>query len=249
MNFVYVRDKSDDRSIWTSVVNDDEYRIGSLAPEDIVLDIGMHTGSFCARAYLAGSRRIYGFEVDEDNFRLAQANVGAFAQLHNYAVVRSDERKTDIVYYTGHVLMEHELNTGVGTVFGSAGRCVDRIAFDDILMQIGDEVRLVKMDCEGSEWPILMTATRLHRVHEIVGEWHLNHLDKEEALELPFPMTLEQLACTLAEDAFTTRFYARAEDMPNPIVGYFRAVNTKWRGWEPEDPWVIGVGRERVAWK
>ena len=45
MKLVYVRDKSDDLSIWSAVVNDDEYRIDPLAPEDIVLDIGMHTGS------------------------------------------------------------------------------------------------------------------------------------------------------------------------------------------------------------
>ena len=97
MNFVYVRDRSDDRSIWTSVVDDDEYRIGALQPQDIVIDIGMHTGSFVARAHMAGSRVIYGFEVDADNFRLAIDNVKQYSeQLFNIAVGRSDARAEDL---------------------------------------------------------------------------------------------------------------------------------------------------------
>ena len=242
MNFVYVRDRSDDRSIWTSVVNDDEYRIGLLAPHDIVLDIGMHTGSFCARAYLAGSRRICGFEVDEENFRLAQANVGAMATLYNLAVVRSDERKTDPVYYTGHVPMEHELNTGVGTAFGTEGVAVPTAAFDDILEGM-PEVRLVKMDCEGSEWPILYTSKRLTRVLEYVGEWHLNHEGLRERFDLPLAVSLRDLQVWFGAHGFDARFYARYEDMPEPIVGYFRAV----RRAHAREPWAIGDGRARVV--
>lgn len=243
MNFVYVRDKSDDRSIWTSVVNDDEYRIDALAPEDIVLDIGMHTGSFCARAYLAGARRIYGFEVDSDNFRLAQMNVGTFASLYNVAVVRSDDGAEDPLYYTGHIPMEHELNTGVGTVFGDEGDPVPTAPLDTVLAQMG-EVRLVKLDTEGSEWPILYTSQRLSQVVEFVGEWHLNHEGLAERFDLP-PCTLAELCEHFAQNGFTARCYARDEDMPTPVVGYFRAMRRDVLA--EDDPWRIGEARTLVC--
>ena len=221
MTFIYVRDKGDDLSIWTSVLNDDEYRIDPLLPEDIVLDIGMHTGSFCARAYMAGSRRIYGFEVNPDNFRLAQANVGGIAQTYNVAVVRSDERKTDPVYYAGYGID----NTGAGTVFGGEGSVIQTVAFDDI---IGDtNVRLVKMDCEGSEWPILMTSQRLAQVQEFVGEWHLNSNAAIEQIHGIKP-SLPLLAWQMNQAGFECRFFQRTQDVlpgaiPNP-VGNFRFI-------------------------
>ena len=221
MNLIYVREGSDDASIWTSVINDDEYRLEPLMADDVVLDIGMHTGSFCARAYMAGSRRIYGFEVNADNFRLAQANVGSIAQTFNVAVVRSDERKSDPVYYAGYGVD----NTGAGTVFGREGSAVQTASFDDILGET--KVRLVKLDCEGSEFPILYTSKRLAQVQEFIGEWHMNTVTAIEELHGITP-SLELLAKIFADAGFVARFYKRAQDVlpdaiPNP-VGNFRAL-------------------------
>lgn len=240
MEFIYVRANSDDRSIWTAVVDDDEYRIDNLKPEDIVLDIGMHTGAFCHRAWLAGSRNIHGFEADIENFRLAQANVKHKAVPYNMAVWRSDVQEA--VLYSGHVAMEHELNTGVGNVLGSAGRVCSTIELDSILGKLG-YVRLMKIDAEGSEWPILYTSKRLPQVQEIVGEWHLNHMHDLEQLGLP-ACTLPDLRNFLYWQGFDTRFYAREEDMPNPIVGNFRAIRKERDGL---DPWRIGEGRVLVC--
>jgi hypothetical protein len=33
-------------------------------------------------------------------------------------------------------------------------------------------VRLLKMDCEGSEWPLLYTSSELDRVQAVCGEYH-----------------------------------------------------------------------------
>ncbi|MDQ2731571.1 MAG: FkbM family methyltransferase, partial [Armatimonadota bacterium] len=48
---------------------------------------------------------------------------------------------------------------------------VKSVSLDTILTFTGP-VRLLKMDCEGSEFPILLTATKLHLVEEICGEFH-----------------------------------------------------------------------------
>lgn len=212
-------------SIWNSVLRDDEYRIGALNPVDIVLDIGAHTGSFCVRAWSAGSRRVLGFEVGEENFKLARENVRG---LDGVAVYKSAVMDTDgrSLYYTGHIPMEHELNTGVGTVFGSADQASAPImTFDSIVGT--HEIRLVKMDCEGSEWPILARSTKQAQVREYVGEWHLNNAALIEAL-FGIKPSLEYLTAIMEASGFEVRFYQRSEDAkegapPNP-VGNFHFV-------------------------
>jgi FkbM family methyltransferase len=221
LNFVFMRDKSDDHSIWRSVVLDDEYRIPELKPEDRVLDIGMHTGSFVARAFIAGSRQIYGFEADRENFEYAVSNVsGITDQLFNAAVVRCDERSTDPVFISGHVPMSHELNTGVGNIFAEKGTPVRTAPFDDIVNQLG-EVRLVKMDIEGGEWPIFWTSKRLMQCAEFVGEWHLNMgAGFEEKQGLPL-CTLAALCEHMKDQGFAAHCFARGEDLPSPLAGNF----------------------------
>ena len=45
------------------------------------------------------------------------------------------------------------------------------VALDDVLTELGP-VRLMKIDVEGAEYPILLTARGLELVQEIVGEYH-----------------------------------------------------------------------------
>jgi Methyltransferase FkbM domain len=72
--------------------------------------------------------------------------------------------------------MEGVINTGGGSVICGAGEPVAKVAFDDVvdLVTNGGErrVRLLKLDCEGAEWPILLTSRRLHLIDEIIGEFH-----------------------------------------------------------------------------
>src|SRR5215213_2924677 len=52
----------------------------------------------------------------------------------------------------------------------------DDVVIDDVvdLATNGGErrVRLLKLDCEGAEWPIVLTSRRLHLIDEIAGEFH-----------------------------------------------------------------------------
>jgi hypothetical protein len=52
-----------------------------------------------------------------------------------------------------------------------AGDRVEVVSLDGILEQF-ERVKLLKLDCEGSEFPILLTSRRLGRVERIVGEIH-----------------------------------------------------------------------------
>ena len=65
---------------------------------------------------------------------------------------------------------------GVSVLFNDEGESVETISLDQILFAASDAlrrpIRLLKIDCEGSEYPILFTSTHLHVVEEICGEYH-----------------------------------------------------------------------------
>src|SRR5205085_6908377 len=98
------------------------------------------------------------------------------------AVWRSDPTDDELRFDGYHAFpqsypgMEGILNTGNGSVVWGLGEPVAKIAFDDVVdlaTNRGERcVRLLKLDCEGAEWPIVLTSQRLHLIDEIVGEFH-----------------------------------------------------------------------------
>jgi hypothetical protein len=120
--------------------------------------------------------------------------------------------------------MEGVLNTGGGSVVWGLGEPVAKIAFDDVvdLATNGGQrrVRLVKLDCEGAEWPIVLTSRRLHLIDQIVGEFH--------ELGGPFPeigedrpSTAHVFHCDLVA-GFTIEEFARFLREAGFGVTYFR---------------------------
>ena len=152
-----------------------------------VVDVGAHIGAFSVFAALRGARRVLAYEPAEENFRLLVINSAGYPAIepHRAAVWRSDR--------VGPALQlrpsANVTNTGGGSVLAcesicghapghAEGREVGAIAFDDIVESVGT-VGLLKIDAEGSEYPILATSRRLDRVEAIVGEYH--HVDRPHA--------------------------------------------------------------------
>jgi FkbM family methyltransferase len=152
-----------------------EYRLPpSLAPDDVVIDIGAHIGSFSYAAYQRGSRQIYAFEAEPDNYAAMRANLSGHegVELAQRAVWRSD-----VAVATLKLTPSAEAaNRGGGSTIWGKGAEVDAVPFDAVVDAATDggkqRVRLLKIDCEGSEFPILMTSNRLHLIDEIAGEFH-----------------------------------------------------------------------------
>jgi FkbM family methyltransferase len=177
-----------DEAIFNDVVGRNEYRLPErFAACDIVIDIGAHIGSFAQAVLARGCRNVFGIEADGANFEIAadylrpQLESGQL-QLVRGAAWRSD-RNTDELRFDGYhpfpksfAGMEGILNTGNGSVIWGSGEPVAKIAFDEIVDRAtghGEHrVRLLKLDCEGAEWPILLTSQRLHLIDEICGEFH-----------------------------------------------------------------------------
>src|SRR6267378_416527 len=110
------RTGTEDQPIFFNVVVNNEYCLPeTFAPDDIVIDIGMHIGSFCFAALLRGCTNVHGFEAERENFNLAVRNLQGFSdRVHIYhkAVWRSD--RTGDALFSGQGNAEG--NTGGGCI-------------------------------------------------------------------------------------------------------------------------------------
>ena len=177
-----------DRAIFNGVFVLNEYRLPErFAPGDIVIDVGAHIGSFAEAVVSRGCRKVTCIEPDRSNFEIAATNLRPHIKAGRVELVRGaawrSDRNADALRFDGHhpfpksfTGMEGIVNTGNGSVLWGRGKPVAKVAFDDIVDRVTNRgehrVRLLKLDCEGAEWPILLTSQRLHLISEICGEFH-----------------------------------------------------------------------------
>jgi len=182
------RDGTLDQAIFNGVVVFNEYRLPDhFEAGDIIIDVGAHIGSFAHAALSRGCENVYAIEPDSQNFEIASQHLRSYIEkglvkLVNAAAWRSDENNDELRFDGYHPFpnsylgMKGIINTGNGSVIWPDGKPVAKVAFDDIVDLVTNEgekhVRLIKLDCEGSEWPILFTSQRLNLIDEICGEFH-----------------------------------------------------------------------------
>ena len=174
--------------IFDGVVALDEYRLPErFEPDDVVVDVGAHIGSFAYAVVLRGGKHVLSIEPDRTNCAFAAEHLRPYVEqgyvrLLHAAVWRSDPNDDELrfdgyqIFTQSYPGMEGIVNTGSGAVVWDFGQPVAKIAFDDVVdlaTNRGERrVRLLKLDCEGAEWPIVLTSRRLHLIDEIVGEFH-----------------------------------------------------------------------------
>lgn len=160
-----------ERDVFLECYVKNEYEVDRFNPEDVVIDLGTHVGSFSLLAYDKGSRNIHTFEVSESNYNVAVHNLQKYGiNLYNTAVWRSDDDRKTINFQQNII----DWNTGMGRVRDGDWKDTVEVSctrFDDVLSKF-DRVRFLKMDIEGSEYPILFTSKQLYKIEEIVGEFH-----------------------------------------------------------------------------
>jgi FkbM family methyltransferase len=198
------RPKTQDEMMIKEVYFDNCYHLPKqFEPEDLVLDIGAHIGSFSLACLERGCQRLLIYEPAIENYRYLIQNLrdshprwplavwGAIQQ----AVIAyggDEPNSRQRFHYTGDInsacghLVDHKDEVTPTSYF------VDTTTFAEVVNRAldemdGDMIRFCKMDIEGAEIPILMQADQRHmkwalaHIAELAFEYHG---DVFEALKL-----------------------------------------------------------------
>jgi FkbM family methyltransferase len=163
----FLRAGTQDEEAYEEVVRQNQYRLPErFAPGSVVLDVGAQIGCFARACFDRGAARVYCFEPERSNFDLLARNLsGKNAVLVNRPVWRSDRKEKVSLVHAGPRTALH---------FVRAGGEHEAEMLDDWLRHAG-EVRLLKLDCEGAEYPALWTSRELGRCRQIACELHPVH--------------------------------------------------------------------------
>jgi FkbM family methyltransferase len=214
-----------DERIFREVVIGNEYRLPRrFQPEDVILDIGGHIGSFAYAAYRRGARMVHCCEADPDNFAVLRHNLAPYSDritARHAAVWRCDQPAGRLYIENFHVAK----NTGAIRVSGAGtGQSVPALPFDDLVRLATDNlrrtVRLAKFDCEGAEWPILLTSKLLSHVEALCGEYHGGDVPSADAVAGLPELNGAYLEQILRERGFAVETQPCAKD---PRLGWFFA--------------------------
>lgn len=190
-----------DEDIWNLVNGMNEYRVNRFAGK-IVVDIGAHIGAFSRLAADNGATIVHAFEPNKNNYKLLLKNT-QYTQIKTY----------NLAVHCNSGLLVNSIedasgNTGsCGVVLSPDGTGTPTISMDDII-DLAGYVHILKMDCEGGEYPGLLKCTKLNRVDAIVGEYHPHAYG-----------TIEDLKKHLHENQFNVGTQPTADGL-----GYFFAV-------------------------
>jgi FkbM family methyltransferase len=231
-----LRPGTNDEVIYDHVVTQNEYRLPDrLEPGAVVLDIGVHIGAFSHLALTRGAASLHGFEPEPANFISARRNLAPFGErvhLDNRAVWRSDMPASPQHFWAS----TDGANTGGGTlIWDTDGPLVEAVPFDEIVDGISEggrrQINLVKIDCEGAEFPILLTSRLLGRVDRIVGEYHELRATLPAHVRVPGcdQFTIEALADLLEQHGFAVSWQRQATAQYGDLGLFFAERRTSAR--------------------
>jgi len=141
-----------------------------------IVDIGAHIGIFCITSTKLVSKtcKIIAIEPEENNFKLLQRNIAnnkiTTIQLQRGAVWKNSTNRMMDISLTN--------NAAHSFFFGKdCGRkqLVQTLTLSDIMKKFDvKRIDILKMDCEGSEYDILMNCSRalMSKIGSIILEYH-----------------------------------------------------------------------------
>lgn len=200
------RPGTQDLAVIDQVLNGDEYAIPALEPDKVVIDVGANIGCFALACMRHGATWVRCVEPHPDNVRLLRKNLAA-ARCRDGAplVYQIDEAAVWSDALPKARLFDHGRRTAMHTLCQGGSLDVKIITLERLLENY-KEVQLLKLDCEGGEWPaLLLTAPELlRRCRHIMGEIHLS-------LPAPgLPATEEAVAAAFARANFHVAFFPDA---------------------------------------
>ena len=175
-----------------------------IIPKDTIVDIGAHIGAFTVlMAQKYPHLKIFSFEPDFQNFKLLQKNIETNNQSNVKAFNLAVADKKKVV----------KLFSKQGRSFGTMGSStikessnfnkIQALNLSDIFEE--NEIKkcdLMKMDCEGAEYEILLSQDEkcFDKINNIIMEYHI----------IPdFKYSLKELVSHLEKYGFNVEYYKR----------------------------------------
>lgn len=145
-----------------------EYRCPVFGSGDTFVDIGANIGDSCLMANMKGAGKVIGFEPSLRSYESAIINTKNYPniKIFNKAVWRSDTQQK-LMY-----LKDEEGYLTLNMTKSEGDTPIETISLDEIIYQYSP-IRFLKIDCEGSEFPILLTSKLLPMVRQIGMEVHI----------------------------------------------------------------------------
>lgn len=168
-----------DRAIVHDVLNRQEYGEFDCFQPNVVLDVGAHIGVFSLLARsLWPNARIIACEADPENAELLRQNVGTDNAIEIIEAALVPDELPETTFYS--VVDKAGQNSGGGSCVrpepGSVPIRVSALGIETLWRdRLDTSCDLLKLDCEGSELPLLgklAETGRLRGITRIVGEWH-----------------------------------------------------------------------------
>ena len=147
---------------------------GKVRPGSIVIDIGANIGAFCLFAAHHRARQVFAYEPNTQSYRtllrnIADNHLAEVVVPHQLAVSR---KAGEVVRIPVQSSPYNAISTGETT---SECESVMTTDLSSILVDHGlESVALLKMDCEGAEYDIIMHASEdiWHHIHNVRMEYH-----------------------------------------------------------------------------
>lgn len=162
------RENTIDSYIFHKIIHKNEYMLPQDLSNKIAIDIGSHIGSFSIACMLRNIEKVYAFEANKNSYEIAKYNIektGNNGEISHLAVWPESNIELSFT--------EVEFNTGMSKVeICNSENKVETISLDDILKDIDKEIDILKIDCEGAEYPILYKCKNLNKIKNIAGEYH-----------------------------------------------------------------------------
>lgn len=163
-----------DTDIIDEVLVNDQYKLKKLGSPKIIVDIGAHIGIFSlAIAQMCPNSTIIAYEPFKENYQLLKKNITAngFSNIIFHQKALSAKKETVTIFI-------NKFNTGGHSLFpNNSGKKikVKSISLEDVFVENKlNTIDLLKIDCEGGEYDIILKASKetLQKVNEIIFELH-----------------------------------------------------------------------------
>ncbi|MFA5886954.1 MAG: FkbM family methyltransferase [Patescibacteria group bacterium] len=169
---IKVRSNTVDAHEVVTILSGQEYPFKIIAPalnpQAVIIDIGAHIGSFTL--YLKNklpSSRVYCFEPAQSNYNILVDNINLNGLQNVKAIKMALAGKSGSAYLKTAGLNSNAYN------LGNAGEAVASIDLDTFLRGENlENIDLLKMDCEGTEYEILSNFKQLNKIKSIILEYH-----------------------------------------------------------------------------